>query len=81
MEPGLAELSLRGYVTPHFKGGLGQVDAMRTEADRGEALQVVDALGDVWGDFVVTQISETRRAVGPAGLPLRIEFVLTLCST
>ena len=50
--PGRAELVVSGYVTPHFKGGLRQVDAMRAEAERREALQLVDSLGDVWGDFV-----------------------------
>ena len=79
--PGHTGLSIAGYVTPHFKGGLRQVDAMRAEADKGEPLQVVDSLGNVWGDFVITKIAETRRDIGPAGLPLRIEFSLTLLST
>ena len=79
--PGHVEMHVDGYVTPHFKGGLGQVDAMRAEADKGEPLQVVDSLGSVWGDFVVTQVTETRREIGPAGLPLRIDFALTLLST
>lgn len=78
---GHTELVIRGYVTPHFKGGLRQVDNMRAEADRGEALQVVDSLGNVWGDFVIAEITETRRATGPAGLPLRIDFRLMLRST
>lgn len=79
--PGHTELAVNGYVTPHFKGGLGQVDAMRAEADRGEPLPVEDSLGNVWGDFVIVEIVETRRDIGPAGLPLRIEFRLTLLST
>lgn len=79
--PGHVELSIRGYVTPHFKGGLGQVDAMRAEADSGEPVAVVDSLGTNWGDFAITMIVETRREIGPAGLPLRIEFKLTLLST
>ena len=54
---------------------------MRADAERGEALQLVDSLGDVWGDFVVTAITETRRDIGPAGLPLRIDFQVTLRST
>ena len=40
--PGHGELVINDYVTPHFKGGLRQVDAMRAETDRGEALQLVD---------------------------------------
>ena len=68
-------------MTPHFKGGLRQVDAMRTEADRGAALQLVDSLGEVWGDFVVTGITETQRDIGPAGLPFRLDFQVTLRST
>ena len=78
---GATELLVSGYITPHFKGGLGQIDAMRAEADRGEPLVVVDSLGNDWGDFVITELVETRRDVGPAGLPLRIEFRLTLLST
>ena len=53
-------------MTPHFKGGLRQVDAMRAEAGRGEALQFVDSLGNVWRDFVLTGITEKRRYIGPA---------------
>ena len=79
--PGHAELVINGYVTPHFKGGLHQVDAMRAEADKGEALSIVDSLGHIWGDFVITGITETRRDIGPIGLPLRIEFQVTLVST
>ncbi|MDE0206025.1 MAG: phage tail protein [Candidatus Tectomicrobia bacterium] len=60
---GSAELVVSGYLTPHFKGGLWQVNAMRAEA-----LHLVDSLGDVWRDFVVTAITETRRDIGPAGL-------------
>ena len=79
--PGRVEMRIDGYVTPHFKGGLRQVDAMVAEADRGEALQAVDSLGYVYGDFVITQVTETRREIGPAGLPLRIDFSLALLST
>lgn len=61
-------------MTPHLKGGLPQVDAVRAGAERGEALQLVDSLGDVCGDFVVAGITETRRDIGPADLPLRPEF-------
>ena len=79
--PGHTELVINGYVTPHFKGGLKQVDAMRAEADKGETLSIVDSLGEIWGDFVITGITETRRDIGPIGLPLRIEFQVTLVST
>lgn len=78
---GHEELVINGYITPHFKGGLHQVEAMRREARKGETLIVVDSLGDVWGTFVITEIVETKRDVGPAGLPFRIEFRLTLLST
>ena len=79
--PGHTEITISGYVTPHFKGGLRQIEYMAALADAGEPRQLVDSLGNVWGDFVITQIAETRRGIGPAGLPLRIEFSLTLVST
>lgn len=57
------------------------MNAMRVERDRGRALQLVDSLGDVWGNFCVTGITEARRDVGPARLPLRTRFRVTLRAT
>ena len=34
VRPGHAELVSNGYVAPHFKGGLGQVHALRAEVNR-----------------------------------------------
>ena len=79
--PGHTGRVINGNVTPHFNGGLRQLGAMRAGAGRGEALQLVDSLGDVWRDFVITGITETRRGIGPAGLPFRIAFQMTMRST
>ena len=68
-------------MTPHFWGGLRQLGAMRAGADRGEALPLVDSLGDAWRDFVIAGITGTRRGIGPAGLSLKIAFQMTLRST
>ena len=46
----------------------------------GAALQRVDSLGDVLGDFVVMAITETRRDIRATGLPLRTQFQVTLRS-
>lgn len=78
---GHTELTISGYVTPHYKGGLRQVDAMVAEADRGEPLSVVDSLGYIYGAFVIVEVDEVRKEIGPAGQPLRIDFRMVLRST
>ncbi len=72
--PGAASMQMEGTILPHFKGGLGQIDAMRTEADKGEKLRLVDSLGVNWGYFVIKRIEETRTRPIATGQPRRIEF-------
>ena len=57
------------------------MNAMPAEHDRGEALQLVDSLGDVWGSFCVTGITEARRDIGSASLSLRTRSQVTLRDT
>ncbi|WP_461210383.1 phage tail protein [Desulfocurvus sp. DL9XJH121] len=76
--PGEDTLSLPGVVYPHFRGGLGQVDDMRAMAAAGEPLLLVDGLGKIHGQWVVTSVAETREVFFADGTPRRIEFTLGL---
>lgn len=76
--PGQETVELSGVIYPHFRGGLGQLDAMRREAGRGEPLLLVDGRGRVWGDYVIARITETQTEHTLAGLPRKVSFRLQL---
>lgn len=76
--PGEESISMSGLIYPHFRGGLGQLDAMRAEADKGEPLILVDGSGKNWGKFVITDIREGQSIFWSNGAPRRQEFDITL---
>lgn len=76
--PGEDTITLNGQIYPHFRGGLGQLAAMRKEADKGEPLMLVDGRGIVWGKFVITDLRETQGTFFSNGAPRCQEFDLTL---
>ena len=78
MGPGEETLSLDGVIYPHFKGGLSQLDAMRTEAGKGEPLMLVDGTGHIWQQWVINQVEETHKTLFEDGTPRRVEFRLQL---
>jgi phage protein U len=71
-------IELGGVIYPHFKGGLKQLDAMRIEASKGQPLLLVDGLGFVWGQWVITQIDEGQSFFQANGQPLKQTFQLRL---
>lgn len=76
--PGEDSVNLSGKIYPHFKGGLGQIVAMRAQADRGVPLMLVDGRGLVWGKFVITELRETQGTFFSNGAPRCQDFDLTL---
>ena len=76
--PGAEKIELSGTIFPYFRGGLGQLDAMRAEADKGQPLRLVDVRGIVWGLYVVVRVSETQTLLGARGEPRELKFVLEL---
>ena len=71
-------ISLDGEILPHFKGGLGQVEAMRSQAGKGEPLILTDSDGQVWGKWCIVGIEETWSDLTERGKPRRIVFRLSL---
>lgn len=79
--PGEDTITLPGYILPHFRGGIGQVGAMRAEAANGEPLPLIYAfenVGQYCGLWVIKEIKETRTLFFKDGVPRRIEFDLTI---
>jgi phage protein U len=75
---GQETITLNGRIYPFYKGGLGQLDTMRTEAGQGEARILVDGLGRIWGKWAVRRIEETQSTLMPDGVPEKIDFSLEL---
>jgi len=77
--PGDDTIRLSGVVYPHFAGaGLGQIDAMRAEADKGVPLRMVDGTGKPWGRWCITSIRETQSVFWSNGSPRSQEFEVSL---
>ena len=75
---GEESIELSGVIYPHFKGGLEQLDTMRAEANKGQPLLLVDGLGFVWGQWVITQIDEGQSFFQGNGQSLKQSFQLKL---
>lgn len=71
-------LTLTGTIYPHFRGGLGQINAMRKEADKGKPLILVDGTGKVWGKWCIVKAHERQSQFLPNGVPLKMDFDLSL---
>lgn len=78
--PGEDTITLTGVIYPHYRGGLGQIDAMRAEAGRGAPLDLVDGRGRVWGAWVVRAIRESQSRMLANGVPLRVDFSIELAA-
>lgn len=76
--PGEDSVNMSGKVYPHFRGGLGQLAAMRALADKGEPQMMVDGTGQVWGKYVITDIREGQSTFFSNGAPRCQDFDITL---
>lgn len=78
--PDVQEIALAGVIHPHFKGGLRQMEVLRTLADTGRPQMLVDGLGFIWQRWVILAVEEERTAFLPSGAPRHIGFTITLQS-
>lgn len=76
--PGDDTLELDGVIYPHYRGGFGQLNAMRREADKGEPLMLVEGTGKVLGRWVIASLRETQGSFARDGSPAKVRFSLTL---
>lgn len=75
---GPEEIELRGVIYPEYKGGLGQVARMRTQASLGFPLPLISGGGGVFGLWVITAVREGQRIFARGGAPRRQDFELRL---
>jgi len=76
--PGSETIDLEGIVHPHFRGGLGQIEAMRVEAGKGVPLDMADGMGFIHGRWSILRIVEGQRVFFSDGAPRAQTFELAL---
>lgn len=76
--PGVQTMDLDGVIYPHFRGGLRQVELMRAQAGLGLPMMMVDGLGWVFDQWVITKVSETSSYLMADGAARKIEFQMSL---
>lgn len=76
--PGEETFELSGLVAPELTGNPASLDTLRSMADEGRPLALVDGTGVVYGAFVISSLNEMRTLFFPDGAARRIEFQLSL---
>lgn len=71
-------ISLDGIILPDFRGGYGQLNAMRAEADRGVQLPLISGTGDFLGNWAITSIREGQEIFWSNGVPRKMTFTIGL---
>ena len=70
------KISLKGVIFPGFKGGLKQLDAIRTIGDRMQPLLLTSGYGEVLGTWCLSSVNEDREALMQGGIPRKQGFNL-----
>jgi phage protein U len=77
--PGADQITLKGEILPHWKGGYYQLDLMRAQAGRGKPMLLLEGHGGfVLGDWVILNIEGTGTELQANGAARVINFSLTL---
>ncbi|WP_237182960.1 phage tail protein [Roseomonas marmotae] len=75
---GADTMTLPGVIYPEYRGGFGQVDAMRDAAEKHEPLTLIAGDGSALGQWIITRVEEKQSTFASEGKPRRIEFTLNL---
>ncbi len=76
--PGDDAITLSGWISPELCGDRTSLDQLRTMADNGAPYVLVDATGNVFGLWIIENISETGTLFQIDGKPRRIDFSISL---
>ena len=73
---GEEKLTLKGTIYPGFKGGLKQLDTLRTIGGRLQPLTLTTGYGEVIGTWCLKSINEEQGALLHGGIPRKQVFTL-----
>lgn len=74
------KISLKGAIFPGFKGGLGQLQALRSIGRRLQPLSLTTGYGEVLGTWCLTSIDEEQSHLLAGGIPRKQGFSLEFVS-
>ncbi|BAO20622.1 putative tail protein GpU [Pseudomonas phage PPpW-3] len=84
-EPGLQytgpesqTMALSGVIYTEYRGGTGQLNALRNLAAGGMPLNLVEGSGRMLGRWVIERVQEKQAVFADAGLPRKQEFTVQL---
>jgi phage protein U len=75
---GAENIDIEGVIYLNNLNGLNQLNSMKEAEKKQEPRTVVDSLGNVLGQFVITRLEEKQMYFFPNGLPKKVEFSLSL---
>ncbi len=78
--PGDDTITLSGVLAPEFKGSARSLATLREMANSGKAWALVSGAGEVFGAWVIENLTETRTVLMDNGTARRIDFELQLAA-
>lgn len=75
---GSESITLSGSIFTEYRGGLGQIEAMRAEAGKGQPLSMINGYGGNMGRWVIEGIEEKQGTFAAFGRPRKQDFTLKL---
>lgn len=76
--PGDDTISLQGTIAGELVSDLQVLDKLRELGDQGKPQALVEGTGRVYGAYLLTSLSETRRELFNDGTPRLIDFQMQL---
>lgn len=73
-------IELTGVIYAEFRGGTGQLSAIRALAAKGLPQRLIDGTGRLMGRWVIESVEETQSTFAAKGYPRKQEFTLHMSS-
>lgn len=71
-------IDLSGILMPELTGGTSHIQALREMADKGEPYLLISGAGQIFGYYIIVNLSEDRSYFLDDGTPQKIDFSLQL---
>ncbi|MDU9391510.1 phage tail protein [Pseudomonas japonica] len=74
------KITLEGAIFPSFKGGLGQLQRLRSIGQQLQPLSLTTGYGEILGNWCLVSVSETQEPLMAGGVPQKQAFTLEFVS-
>lgn len=76
--PGEDQVTLTGRLVPGLAGKYSSIEQIAEMAETGEAHELADGSGNIFGRFTIENLTETHQALLDNGRARMIDFTITL---